>query len=80
MPGPNANLLEIATREGKFMSAVWEYREMRFTRGAKRSEIKSLLTSLAEIERWELDRVRIANDGRRTVRLRRKTYLIQRTA
>ena len=62
------------------MSAVWEYREMRFTRAAKRSEIKSLLTSLAEIERWELDRVRIANDGRRTVRLRRKTYLIQRTA
>lgn len=62
------------------MSAVWEYRELRFTRDAKRSEIKALLTSLAEIERWEIDRIRISRDGRRWISLKRKTYFVQRTA
>lgn len=62
------------------MTAFWEYRELKFSNQAKRSEIRSYLTSLAEIERWELDRVRISHDGRRWVRLRRKTYSVQRTA
>ena len=62
------------------MSAVWEYREMNFHRDAKRNDVKSYLTTMAEIERWELDRVHISQDGRRWVRLRRKIYHLQRTA
>ena len=62
------------------MSAVWEFREVNFHRGAKRSEVKSYLTAMAEVERWELDRVRVYQDGNRYVRLRRKIYHLQRTA
>ena len=62
------------------MAAVWEFKEMRFTHEAKRSDVKALLTSLAETDRWELDRVRVYNDGRRWVRLRRKTYRVELTA
>lgn len=62
------------------MSAVWEYKEMRFGHDVKRSDVKTYLTTMAEIERWELDRVRISYDGRRWVRLRRKIYHLQRTA
>lgn len=62
------------------MSAVWEFTEMRFARDAKRSDVKAYLTAMAEIDRWEIDRVRISQDGRRTVRLRRKVYRMQRTA
>lgn len=62
------------------MAAVWEFKEMRFSHEAKRSDVKALLTSMAEVERWELDHVRVFNDGRRWVRLRRKTYKLERTA
>lgn len=62
------------------MAAVWEYREMNFPRNSKRSDVKAYLTTMAEIERWELDRVRVHRDGRRWVRLRRKIYHLQRTA
>ena len=60
--------------------AVWEFTELRFPRSAKRSEVKTHLTLMAEIGRWELDRVRITRDGRRFVKLRRKIYHLQRTA
>jgi hypothetical protein len=62
------------------MSAVWEFREMSFYSDAKRSDVKNYLTSMAEIERWELDRVHVSQDGRRSIRLRRKIYHLQRTA
>ncbi|MEI6405813.1 MAG: DUF5703 family protein [Actinomycetes bacterium] len=62
------------------MGAVWEYKELRFDQDAKRSDVKSYLTTMAEVERWELDRVRMSHDGRRWVRLRRKIYHLQRTA
>ena len=62
------------------MSAVWEFREINFHRGAKRSEVKSYLTAMAEVERWELERVRVYQDGSRYVRLRRKISHLQRTA
>ena len=62
------------------MSAVWEYREMRFGRDADRSEVRAFLTSIAETDRWELDRVRVLRDGRRWVRVRRKTYHLPRSA
>jgi hypothetical protein len=62
------------------MSAVWEFREMNFHRETKRSDVKSYLTNMAEVERWELERVRVLQDGSRYVRLRRKIYHLQRTA
>jgi hypothetical protein len=62
------------------MSAVWEYREMNFHHDSKRNEVRAYLTTLAEIERWEIDRVRVHRDGKRSVRLRRKIYHLQRTA
>lgn len=62
------------------MSAVWEYTELKFPRRTARGDIRAYLTSMAEIDRWEVDRVRIYPDGRRWVRLRRKVYHLQRTA
>ena len=62
------------------MSAVWEFREMNFHRDTKRADVKSYLTNMAEVERWELERVRVLQDGSRYVRLRRKIYHLQRTA
>lgn len=62
------------------MSAVWEFTELSFARDSKRSEVKTYLTIMAEIDRWELDRVRITRDGRKFVRLRRKIYHLKRTA
>lgn len=62
------------------MSAVWEYTELNFSRAANRGDIKAQLTLMAEVDRWEVDRVRVYSDGRRWVRLRRKVYHLQRTA
>lgn len=62
------------------MSAVWEYREMNFHHDSKRGDVRAYLTTLAEVERWEIDRVRVYRDGKRSVRLRRKIYHLQRTA
>lgn len=61
------------------MSAVWEYKEMTFPWDAKRGDVRAYLTTMAEVDRWELDRVRIFRDGRRWVRVRRKIYHLQRT-
>ncbi len=52
---------------------------MTFPWDAKRGDVRSYLTTMAEVDRWELDRVRIFRDGRRWVRVRRKIYHLQRT-
>jgi len=62
------------------MSAVWQYTELNFDRNANRGDIKARLTLMAEVDRWEIDRVRVYTDGSRWVRLRRKVYRLQRTA
>ncbi|NBU85419.1 MAG: hypothetical protein EBS15_00110 [Actinobacteria bacterium] len=62
------------------MSAVWEYTELSFGRTATRGDVKAHLTLMAEIDRWEIDRVRVYTDGSRWIRLRRKVYRLQRTA
>lgn len=62
------------------MNPVWEFTELTFSRDVKRSDVKAQLTVMAEIERWEIDRVRVTADGRRFVRLRRKIFHLQRTA
>jgi Family of unknown function (DUF5703) len=62
------------------MNAVWEFTELTFSSDVKRSDVKTYLTIMAEIDRWEIDRVRITSDGRRFVKLRRKIFHLQRTA
>ena len=61
-------------------TATWEYREVSFPRGTSREMARALLTGAAETQNWELDRLRLFPDGRRTVRLRRKVYRVMRTA
>jgi hypothetical protein len=60
--------------------STWEYRDLSFPRGATREATRILLTGAAETEHWELERLRIAPDGRRYVRLRRRVYRMMRTA
>lgn len=60
-------------------TATWEFRELAMPRGTSREIARQWLTETAELERWELDRLRLSPDGRRTVRLRRKVYRVQRT-
>ena len=60
--------------------ATWEYRDLSLPRGTSRETTRVLLTGAAEAEHWELERLRIAPDGRRYVRLRRKVYRMMRTA
>lgn len=60
--------------------ATWEYRDVFFPRGTSREAARLALTGAAEIENWELDRLRLSRDGRREVRLRRRVYRMMRTA
>ncbi len=50
------------------------------SRETSRESARELLTSVAETEHWELDRLRIFPDGRRNIRLRRKVIRVARTA
>ena len=59
---------------------AWEFRELSMPRGTSRETARQLLTGAAEIDRWELDRVRIYPDGRRRIWLRRRIYRVSRTA
>lgn len=59
---------------------TWEYRDLSLPRGTSREVARVLLTGAAEIDNWELDRLRLYPDGRRKVRLRRRVYRMMRTA
>jgi hypothetical protein len=59
---------------------MWEYRDLSLPRGTSRETARALLTGAAEIEHWELDRLRLYPDGRRMVRLKRRVYRMMRTA
>jgi len=59
---------------------TWEFRDLSLPRGTSREVARVLLTGAAETERWELDRLRLFPDGRRTVRLKRRVYRAMRTA
>ena len=61
-------------------AATWEYRELSLPWGTTREAARLLLTEVAETDRWELDRLRVREDGRRQVRLRRRVYRMMRTA
>ncbi len=59
---------------------MWEFRDLSLPRGTSREFARVLLTGAAETEHWELDRLRLYPDGRRTVRLKRRVYRVARTA
>lgn len=61
-------------------ASTWEYRQLSLPRGTSREATRVLLTGAAEIEHWELDRLRLYPDGRRLVTLRRRVYRVRRTA
>lgn len=50
----------------------YEYRPLSFPRGTDRDSARSVLTIHAEYGEWELDRLRLLPDGRRTAMLRRR--------
>lgn len=50
----------------------WEFRTLTLPRDFSRSLVRRMLVAEAEIGGWELDRLRIGNDGIRRIVLRRK--------
>lgn len=58
----------------------WEFERVSFGREFSRNVVTKLLVERAEHGGWELDRVRITNDGIRRVILRRKIIRAVRTA
>lgn len=58
----------------------WEFENVAFSRELSRNVVRKLLVERAEHGGWELDRVRIGNDGVRRVVLRRKIIRAVRTA
>jgi hypothetical protein len=58
----------------------WEFDRVTFSREFPRNVVRTLLVERAEHGGWELDRVRIGNDGVRRVTLRRKIIRAVRTA
>lgn len=61
-------------------ASTWEYRQLSFPRGTAKEAARSVLVEAAEVERWELARLRLHPDGRRTVWLRRRVLRVARTA
>ena len=60
--------------------STWEYRDVALPRGTGRDAARAAFVEAAELGRWELARVRLHPDGRRTVRLRRRILRATRTA
>ena len=58
----------------------WEFDKVTFSREFPRNVVTKLLVERIEHGGWELDRVRIAEDGTRRVVLRRRIIRAVRTA
>jgi hypothetical protein len=58
---------------------TWEFKDLAMPAGTPREFARQWLTASAEHDHWELDRLRLAPDGRRTIRLRRKVYRVAAT-
>ena len=58
----------------------WEFDRVSFDREFSRNVVTKVLVERAEHGGWELDRVRIGNDGVRRVILRRRIIRAVRTA
>jgi hypothetical protein len=57
----------------------YEYQRLTLPRGTSRNAAQRLLAEAAEREHWELDRLRLTADGRRTVWLRRRILRVRST-
>lgn len=57
----------------------WEFDTVTYPRDFSRNIVRKLLVERAEKGGWVLDRVRIGNDGKRRVLLRRKIIRAVRT-
>ncbi len=60
-------------------SATYEFREICLPRGTSRDAARSVFTEFAEYGHWELARVRVFPDGRRTAWLKRRVMRVPRT-
>lgn len=69
-----------ADRRPPRLGVEWEFESVTFSRDLSRNVVRKLLVERAEHGGWELDRVRIGNDGVRRVVLRRKIIRAVRTA
>lgn len=61
-----------ALRRPPARGVEWEFQTLVLSRDLSRSAVRRLLVEQAEHGGWELDRVRIAQDGVRRIVLRRK--------
>lgn len=57
----------------------YEFCDLQFHRAVSRASLCRLLTDAAEYDGWEIDRLRHAPNGRRTIRLRRKVIRMRST-
>lgn len=61
-----------ATRRPLKGGAEWEFETLTLPRDFSRNAVRAILVERAEHDGWELDRLRIGNDGVRRIVLRRK--------
>lgn len=61
-------------------ATTWQYRELSLPRGTGTEAARAVLVEAAEVERWELARLRLHPDGHRTIWLRRRILRVSRTA
>lgn len=57
----------------------YEFWDLTTPRTQSRNAVCRMLTEAAEYHGWELDRLRRDNNGRRTIRLRRKIIRVRAT-
>lgn len=57
----------------------WEFWRFSLSREHSRNAVRQMLTHAAEVQGWELDRVRIYPDGNRKIVLRRKVIRMRST-
>ena len=70
----------VARGRGSSRGVEWEFDKVTFSREFPRNVVTKLLVERIEHGGWELDRVRIAEDGTRRVVLRRRIIRAVRTA
>ncbi|MFZ9988155.1 MAG: DUF5703 family protein [Candidatus Nanopelagicales bacterium] len=60
-------------------ASTYEFRKVSLPRNTSRDVARSVLTEYAEYGHWELARVRVYPDGRRTAWLKRRVMRVTRT-
>jgi hypothetical protein len=61
-----------ANRRPPRFGVEWEFETLTLPRDLSRNAVRVMLVERAEHGGWELDRLRIGNDGKRRIVLRRK--------